>query len=283
MLLNNNVYVIAVLTGLMIACGDPAPLEKKDPTLDASMMAVDAGATTPDATPTGGIPTAGTPMGGMVTGGSAGNDGPSGGLPSSAGEAAMAGEPTQMGGIAVGGSMSGGSPAMMVEGPPCQVLHSEDNPLDARPNTAHSTLVYDGGPVHFVWADTNGVHTCTIGPDGQFQGPRTQVDTPDYSVEFVASLRVDGVPWVAFGATDQPIRIFQAHRPQQTLVSLAAPEQTLVGKPILANATGKLMVVGQTPTGALGWHISFPMIWGHRAYLSKRIPSGTDFRQAPVQ
>ena len=42
-----------------------------------------------------------------------------------------------------------------------------------------------------------------------------------------------------------------AHRPSESLMSLSNPDATLVGQPMLAEADGQLVVVGETVDGCL--------------------------------
>jgi hypothetical protein len=122
------------------------------------------------------------------------------------------------------------------------------------PEYRQVTLAYGGESIYLVWADSVGVHQCLISPDAQFEGRRRDIESRD-AVSWVTSLRAGGTTWVAYGGADIPIRVYQAHRPESTLVQLSEGGISLVGQPFLAEASGHLMVVGQTNTGALGWQI----------------------------
>ena len=134
-------------------------------------------------------------------------------------------------------------------------LRSRETAALATPNRAQVALAYAGGPVYLVWADDQGVHQCEINADGEFEGPKVLVDDrPDTS--HIQALRVGGTTWVAYGASDQPIRVFQAHRPHETLAQLSGEGRTLLGAPLLADAGQGVMVFGQTPDGYLAWQVS---------------------------
>ncbi|MBV71911.1 MAG: hypothetical protein CMH52_11320 [Myxococcales bacterium] len=115
-------------------------------------------------------------------------------------------------------------------------------------------MAYGGQMSYLVWADESGLNQCRMDHDAVFDSPRFLVESLT-GIQWVTSLRAGGTTWIAYGGSDIPIRIYQAHRPVESLMSLSNPGTTLVGQPMLAEADGQLVVVGETEDGAVSWHV----------------------------
>jgi len=135
----------------------------------------------------------------------------------------------------------------------------------SRPESAQVALAYGGGPLYLVWADEQGIHQCMVGEDGAFEGTRILVDDRPQATHIV-TLRAGGTTWVAYGSAGQPIRVYQAHRPRETLVQLSADGQTLLGAPLLADAGQAVMVFGTTETGSLAWQVIPTDLGNHQPF-----------------
>ncbi len=136
----------------------------------------------------------------------------------------------------------------------CRTDQSAENPVDI-PEPNQVTMAYGGYTTYLIWSDQLGVHQCRINPDGELSGERVTVDTPQVTPSSVSSLRVSGTTWVAYGGDSEPIHIYQAHRPGETLVRLDSVERTLVGEPLLADAGDSILVIGRTVEDQLAWQL----------------------------
>ena len=261
--------VVGVSLGFM-AC-EVSPLPAPDggtvplPSMDAAPMMGGSDGTLPmgGETPIGGM----MPIGGALPMGGEGGSGGDGGEP--------------MGGDGAGGDAAGGSPdfgglpgpggAMEMPGvPQCEVPGRTDDDPTTVPDYGEATAVFDGVDIHFFWFEKSengvddstadgepGVYQCTLGSDGLFRGPAEPVRHLDGRADElsgqqavgVVSARVRGMPWVAYGGETLPIRVFQAHRPTDTLMVLDGAEGRphLVGAPHVVAAGRELMVFGRTP------------------------------------
>jgi hypothetical protein len=174
---------------------------------------------------------------GGPTGGSGGSVGGGGGQPGTAGQPATGGEPGTAGEPGAGGDPgTGGEPATGGEAP------------SAIPDHGQVAHIERGGQFFVTWADTDGVWLQQLDETGTVSAEAITVADPAYGVEWVSALTVAGVPWIAYGATGQPVHVLQADVPGTTRMATG-----ILGRPILAAADTHLMVVGESPEGHLAW------------------------------
>ena len=83
------------------------------------------------------------------------------------------------------------------------------------PTPSHDQTIAFGGQTNYlVWADGQGVHQCRLDNNARFDAPRELIEAQS-EIEWVTSLRAGGTTWIAYGAPDLPIRVYQAHRLQR--------------------------------------------------------------------
>ena len=131
---------------------------------------------------------------------------------------------------------------------------NETNEGFPTPSHDQTTIAFGGQTNYLVWADGQGVHQCRLDNNARFDAPRELIEAQS-EIEWVTSLRAGGTTWIAYGAPDLPIRVYQAHRPAASLMTLTTDELTLVGHPHLAEADGQVVVVGVTPESAVAWQV----------------------------
>ena len=206
----------------------------------------------------GGSPDA---MGGepMMGGHAMGGDMPIGGVMDAAPDAAFGGQVDQGFDMTVDRDV-GVEPG----GVQCRIPGRDGETPAVVPDYGRATAVFDGAAVHLIWyeasdgedADDAGVYRCVMGPDGLFEGEAMPIrdlegsqDRPEGGVEGVVSERIRGIPWVAYGGADTPIRVFQAHTPAETLIRLDGEDgwPHLVGPPVMAALGRDVVVFGRTP------------------------------------
>ncbi len=111
------------------------------------------------------------------------------------------------------------------------------------------TVVRRADETWFVWVGAEGdLLRLRVDGDGRV-GPAEVVETPGVRPERVLALDVDGYPWVAYGAEESSIVLFQVDLPRRTRQVLDG----LRGPPLLAAAGDGVLVIGRTGEGALSW------------------------------
>ncbi len=179
-------------------------------------------------------------------GDAAGDDvGPDGRVPSDGGEPDMA----DMADVGAGGA--GGLDLAVDEGFDMAIDEGVGGGEVVEPPPFEQVAVTRrGSDTFFVWVDADGqVVSAEVDDDARIvDGPRV-VAIPEVRPERVAALEVDGYPWVAFGAADAPVALFQVDLPEETRVELDG----LFGPPLLAAASDGVLVIARTAEGALAW------------------------------
>lgn len=123
-------------------------------------------------------------------------------------------------------------------------------PVVEPPTHAQAAVTRRGSETYFVWVDDAGaLVSLEVGEDGLATGDPEVIELPDVRPERVVAREVGGYPWVAYGALDAPIVVFQVDLPGLTRIELDG----LFGPPLIAAAGDGIMVFGHTADGALAW------------------------------
>ncbi|MEZ4431977.1 MAG: hypothetical protein R3F65_06145 [bacterium] len=136
-----------------------------------------------------------------------------------------------------------------------------------------------GQDTFFVWVDAEG-RLVQLPVDGAGrQGAVEEIELPGPTPTRVVADEADGHPWVAFGAPDIPIVLYQPDLPEVTRIIF----DDLFGEPLITAAEDGVLVFGETEDGTLAWRrVSNELEVGERTVDALGIERPTDAAEVPV-
>lgn len=136
-----------------------------------------------------------------------------------------------------------------------------------------------GQDTFFVWVDAEGrLVQLPVDRAGR-QGAAEEIELPGPTPTRVVADEAEGHPWVAVGAPDTPIVLYQPDLPEVTRIVF----DDLLGEPLITAADDGVLVFGETEDGTLAWRrVSNELEVGERVVDTFGIETVTDAAEAPV-